>query len=173
MRTLFLLSTLSVLAASPATAEPSAEAKALADKVISAAGGEGKLLRVFRMKERFNSGPVLADPAKASTRESILEAPKYWWLGGKDRDGEPAKFDVWAWTLVALTDDKTLLEIIPGVEENGKVTLALRLTGTIEPASIFTSIPAPTGSCGWIGATTSTGSATGASTTARPTRPRP
>lgn len=134
MRTLFLLSILSAAVVFPATAEPSAEAKALADKVISAAGGEGKLLRVFRMKERFNSGPVLADPATASVRESILEAPKYWWLGGKDRDGEPAKFDVWAWTLVALTDDKTLLEIIPGVEENGKVTVALRLTGTIEPA---------------------------------------
>lgn len=134
MRTTFLL--LSLLAASPAIlhADPAADARALAGKAIEAAGGEAKLLRVFRMKERFNFGAEPADPAKASLRESIVEAPRYWWLKGKDRDGEPAKFDVWAWTLVALTDAKTLMETIPGVEENGKTTLALRLTGTIEPA---------------------------------------
>lgn len=134
MRATFLLLTL--LAASPAIlhAEPSADAKALAGKAIEAAGGEAKLLRVFRMKERFNFGAEPADPTKSSLRESIVEAPQYWWLKGKDRDGEPAKFDVWAWTLVALTDAKTVMETIPGVEENGKTTLALRITGTIEPA---------------------------------------
>jgi hypothetical protein len=134
MRATFLLLTLLTASAPILHAEPSAEAKALAAKAIEAGGGEAKLLRVFRMKERFNFGAEPADPAKASTRESIVEAPQYWWLKGKDRDGEPAKFDVWAWTLVALTDAKTVMETIPGVEENGKTTLALRLTGTIEPA---------------------------------------
>ena len=114
--------------------EPSPDAKALAAKAITAAGGEEKLLRIFRMKERFNSGATQADPAKAGVRESILDAPKYWWVGGKDRTDEPAKFDVWAWTLVALTDAKTSMEILPGVEENGKTTVALRLTGSIDPA---------------------------------------
>jgi len=127
---------LALLTASSAilNAEPSADAKTLAAKAIEAAGGEAKLLRIFRMKERYNSGPTAADPTKASVRESILEAPQYWWLNGKDRDGEPAKFDVWAWTLVALTDPKTVIESLPGVEENGKTTVALRLTGTIDPA---------------------------------------
>ena len=134
MKIAFLLLTLLTASSVGLHADPAAEAKALAAKAIEAAGGEAKLLRVFRMKERFNSGPALADPAKASTRESILEAPQYWWLNGKDRDGEPAKFDVWAWTLVALTDLKTAMETIPGVEENGKTTLALRLTGSIDPA---------------------------------------
>ena len=134
MKVAFLLLTLLTASSVGLHADPAAEAKALAAKAIEAAGGEAKLLRVFRMKERFNSGPALADPAKANTRESILEAPQYWWLSGKDRDGEPAKFDVWAWTLVALTDLKTAMETVPGVEENGKTTLALRLTGSIEPA---------------------------------------
>jgi hypothetical protein len=134
MRATFLLLTLLTTSAAILHAEPYAEAKALAAKAIAAAGGETKLLRVFRMKERFNSGPALADPEKAGKRESFVEAPQYWWLGGKDRDGEPAKFDVWAWTLVALTDPKTLIESLPGVDENGKTTLALRLTGTIDPA---------------------------------------
>jgi hypothetical protein len=117
----------------PLSAEPSPEAKALAAKAIAAVGGEAKLFRQFRMKERYNSGPAPADPEKAGKRESILDAPDYWWLGGKDRSGEPAKFDVWAWTLVALTDPKTTMEILPGVEENGKITLGLRLGGTIDP----------------------------------------
>ena len=134
MKVAFLLLTLLTASSVGLHADPAAEAKALAAKAIEAAGGEAKLLRVFRMRERFNSGPALADPAKASTRESILEAPQYWWLSGKDREGEPAKFDVWAWTLVALTDLKTAMETVPGVEENGKTTLALRLTGSIEPA---------------------------------------
>jgi hypothetical protein len=134
MRATFLLLTLLTASSVILHADPAADAKTLAAKAIEAAGGEAKLLRVFRMKERFNFGAEPADPAKASTRESIVEAPQYWWLKGKDRDGEPAKFDVWAWTLVALTDAKTVMETIPGVEENGKTTLALRLTGTIEPA---------------------------------------
>lgn len=115
-------------------AEPSEEAKSLAAKAVAAAGGEAKLLRIFRMKERYHSGPSAVDPEKASVRESILEAPRYWWLNGKDRDGEPAKFDVWAWTLVALTDPKTVIEWLPGLEENGVSTLAIRLTGTVDPA---------------------------------------
>lgn len=121
-------------ALSPLHAAPPAEARAIVDKAITAAGGEAKLFRQFRMKERFNSGAEAADPAKASQRESILDAPKYWWLKGKDRTEEPAKFDVWAWTLVALTDANTVMEVIPGVEENSKTTLALRLTGSIDPA---------------------------------------
>lgn len=134
MRATLLLLTFLTASAAVLRAEPSPEAKALADKAIAAAGGESKLLRVFRMKERFNFGAEPADPAKASLRESIIEAPQYWWLKGKERGGEPAKYDVWAWTLVALTDAETWMETIPGVEENGKTTLALRLTGTIEPA---------------------------------------
>lgn len=134
MRVHIFLLTLLTASSAILNAEPSADAKTLAAKAIAAAGGEAKLLRIFRMKERYNSGPTAADPAKASVRESILEAPQYWWLNGKDRDGEPAKFDVWAWTLVALTDPKTVIESLPGVEENGKTTLALRLTGTIDPA---------------------------------------
>lgn len=134
MRANFLLLSLLTMSTAILHAEPGTEAKALAAKAIEAAGGEAKLLRIFRMKERFNSGPTAADPAKASVRESILEAPEYWWLNGKDRDGEPAKFDVWAWTLVTLTDPKTVIESLPGVAENGTTTLALRLTGTIDPA---------------------------------------
>ncbi|MGE3821864.1 MAG: hypothetical protein AB7I30_20820, partial [Isosphaeraceae bacterium] len=73
--------------------------------VVSAVGGEAKLLKRFRMKERLNVSP---DPTKkGSERVSVLEPPKAWWVGVTERvrdEKEPAVFLVWAWTLGALTN---------------------------------------------------------------------
>jgi hypothetical protein len=106
----------------------------IAAQAIKAVGGEAKVLRLFRIKERFNMGPTLVAPDVAKTRVSIIEAPRYWWLNGKDRTDEPAKFDVWGWSLGVLTDPATVLSELPGVEENGVTTVGLRVSGTIEPA---------------------------------------
>ena len=119
-------------------AEPApvaADAKPLIAQAVAAVGGADKLLRQFRMKERYHSG---ADPmpkgGKSTERESILDAPGYWWLGKKDRTEEPAKFDVWAWTLVALTDARSVVEVVPDVTENARPAFGLRVSGTITPA---------------------------------------
>jgi len=115
--------------------QSSPEAKPLVTKIIAAAGGEDKLLRLFRMKEQYHSG---ADPlppgGKPGTRESVLDAPGYWWIGKKDRTGEPAKFDVWAWTLVAFTDAKTKVDVIPDLTDGEQTLFGLRLSYTINPA---------------------------------------
>lgn len=111
-------------AAEPATGE-------LVKQVVASGGGEEKLLKLFRMKEQYNSGATLA--AKGTTRESIVEPPGKWWLGNKERGAEPAKSVVWAWTLGALIDPKSVLTTIPGVTESDKPTLGLRVSGTIEP----------------------------------------
>lgn len=103
-------------------------------QAIQAVGGQEKVLRLFRIKERFNMGPTLATPEEAKTRVSVIEAPRYWWLNGKDRTDEPAKFDVWGWSLGVLTDPNTVIENLAGVEENGATTVALRVRGTINPA---------------------------------------
>jgi hypothetical protein len=115
-------------------APPAADPKPIIAKAIAAAGGEAKLLKLFRIKERFNFGEELAPVEKASTRTSVIEPPKYWWLGGKDRTGEPAKFDVWGWSLGILLDPESVIAVLPGVEENGKITLGLQVTGTVTPA---------------------------------------
>lgn len=112
-------------------ARPPSEIAALA---IKAVGGGAKVLRLFRIEERFNMGPTLAAPEAAKTRVSIIEAPRYWWLNGKDRTDEPAKFDVWGWSLGVLTDPATVIENLAGVEENGVTTVGLRVSGTIDPA---------------------------------------
>ncbi len=106
----------------------------IAAQAIQAVGGPAKVLRLFRIKERFNFGPTLAAPDQATTRVSIIEAPRYWWLNGKDRTDEPAKFDVWGWSLGVLTDPATVIENLAGVEENGGITVGLRVSGTIDPA---------------------------------------
>jgi len=111
-----------------------ADPKALAAKAIAAAGGEAKLFTLFRIEERFNFGETEAAPEKSSKRKSVIEPPLYWWVGGKERGDEPAKSDVWAWSLGVLTDGKSILEAIPGATEGGKTTLALRVSGSVTPA---------------------------------------
>ena len=93
------------------------------------------MLRKFRMKERFHGGSEPTPPAGESpqVRESILDAPGYWWVGKQDRTDEPAKFDVWAWTLVALTDAKSKIAVVPDVVEHERPVMGLRISESITP----------------------------------------
>lgn len=109
--------------------------KELVSKVVKAAGGEDKLLKLFRIKERLVLG---SDPnGKGSERVSVLEPPGHWWLGKRDRvkeEKEPATFLVWAWTLGALTDPKSKVETVPEITEGDRPAVGLRVSGTIDPA---------------------------------------
>lgn len=116
-------------------AEPSPES--LVKQVITAAGGEDKLLKLFRTRETVN---VSSDPEKkVSERVSVYEPPKYWWTGKNERvkdenkPEEPAIFLAWAWTLGLLTDPASKLEVIPDVVESDKGAFGLRVTGTVSP----------------------------------------
>jgi hypothetical protein len=106
----------------------------LVEQVVNAAGGEDKLLKLFRIREQLN---VSSDPDKKSNeRVSVLEPPKFWWLGKKERvkdEKEPATFLVWAWTLGALTDPKFKVEAIPEITEADKPAFGLRVSETITP----------------------------------------
>lgn len=123
-----------LFALSPALAADPAPKDVVA-AAIKAAGGEEKLLKLFRFKETLN---VSSDPAKKGTvRVSVCEPPTYWWVGKKERvkeEKEPATFLVWAWTLGMLTDAKSKLEAIPGAAEDDKPTVGVRVSGTVTPA---------------------------------------
>lgn len=107
------------------------DAAALAKRVVQSAGGESKLLKRFRMKERFNSGAERKSPGK--TRTSILDPPDHWWIGNKERGTEPGKVTTWAWTLGVLTHPDSRIELLPDVAE-GEVPLSgLRITATVKP----------------------------------------
>ncbi len=128
-----LLLTLAIASHAQTTAETT-DPKPLIDKAVAAVGGADKLLKLFRMKEAYHSG---ADPVPASgketPRESVLEAPANWWIGKNDRTDEPAKFDVWGWTLGAITDAKSKVEVAPDVIDDGKPAFGLRVSETIKP----------------------------------------
>ncbi|MCB9925468.1 MAG: hypothetical protein H6822_25175 [Planctomycetaceae bacterium] len=125
----------SYLSGSVNAAEP--DPTTVVKQVVIAAGGEDKLLRLFRTRETVN---VSSDPEKkAPERVSIYEPPKYWWTGKRERvkneimPDEPATFLVWAWTLGMLTDPASNLESIPDVIESGKPAIGLRVGGTVTP----------------------------------------
>ena len=107
MRIVYLaaLCCVSCLSGSAIASEP--DPAAVVKQVIDAAGGEDKLLQLFRTRETVN---VSSDPEKkVPERESVYEPPKYWWTGRNERvknegmPDEPATFLVWAWTLGMLT----------------------------------------------------------------------
>jgi len=126
----------SYLTGSTTAAEP--DPKSLVKQVVATAGGDDKLLKLFRTTETVN---VSSDSEKkAPKRVSVYEAPKYWWTGKSERvkdetkPEEPAIFLVWAWTLGVLTDPASKLEVIPDVVESDKPAVGLRVSGTVTPA---------------------------------------
>jgi hypothetical protein len=121
------------------TAEPgvvSTEARALVQTAVKAAGGEDKLPDYFMFKDRVLLGET--DTGFGTKRESVVDAPGHWWLkaasGYKERSGEPANFLVWAWTLRALTDAASTIEVIPDVKDGGAELWGLRVSGSVTPA---------------------------------------
>lgn len=117
-------------------AEP--DPKALVKQVVTAAGGEDKLLKLFRTRETVN---VSSDPEKkAPVRVSVYEPPKYWWTGKNERvkdekkPDEPAIFLVWAWNLGILTDPASKVEVLPEIVESDKPAFGLRVSGAVSPA---------------------------------------
>ena len=106
--------------------------KELVSKVITAAGGEEKLLTLFRMEERYNSGKERVSPG--TSRVSVVEPPKSWWIGTNERGQEPAKITTWAWTLGVLKDEKSKLALIPDVTDSEKELVGIQVTGSVDPA---------------------------------------
>lgn len=111
-------------------------AKPLIQKAIQAAGGEANLLRYFTFKDRVLLGEK--DTGFGARRESVLDAPRHWWLksagGYTERKDEPAVFLVWAWTLAALTDPASSVETVPDVKDGETELWGLRVSGAVKPA---------------------------------------
>jgi len=116
-----------------------ADTKPLVEKTIAAIGGKDKLLKTFRIKEIYHFGdkPEPAEGKKRSTRESVLEMPGWWWINKKERAEEPAKYDVWAWTLGILVDEKSKIESIADLTDEGKTCFGLKVSGSVTPAMDF------------------------------------
>ena len=118
--------------ADDSSASPASPEMKLVSKVIAAAGGDDKLLTLFRMEERYNAGKAAVTPG--TPRVSVVEPPKSWWIGTKERGTEPAKITAWAWTLGVLKDPRTKLELLPDMTDNEKSLAGLRITESVDPA---------------------------------------
>lgn len=136
-----LLASLFVLhAAEPETSASkgavSPAARPLIQKAVQAAGGEANLLGYFTFKDRVLIGEK--DTGFGAKRESVLDAPRHWWLkssgGYTERKDEPAVFLVWAWTLRALTDLASTVETVPDVKDGDVELWGLRVSGSVKPA---------------------------------------
>lgn len=137
MRIICLLSLYCVIGMSNAIVASEPDAKVVVQQVVDAAGGEEKLLRLFRTRETVNAS---SDPKKkVPERVSVYEPPQYWWTGNKERvknelmPDEPATFLVWAWTLGILIDPTSKLEVIPEILESDKPALGLRVSQSVKP----------------------------------------
>ena len=112
------------------------EARALVEKAVHAAGGADKLLGYFTFKDRVLIGEK--DTGFGTKRESVLDAPRHWWLkaqvGYSERKDEPARFLVWAWTLRAITDASSTIAKIPDVKDGDTELWGLRVSGSVTPA---------------------------------------
>jgi len=113
------------------TAAPPQDPAAIVAAAVEASGGKDKLLTLFSMKEQLILGPD--GKKKGSPRSTVLEPPKYWWQGGKDRSGEPAKLLVWVWTLGAFADPKTKLTSIADLTDGDRSLVGLEASGSLEP----------------------------------------
>ena len=113
------------------SAQQSPAAAELVQHVIEAAGGNTKLLKLFRMKEQYNSGTIRE--ASGTPRTSVVEPPKSWWIDAAERGEEPAKIAAWAWTLGALTDPESKIEVIADVTDNETLVVGLQVTATVDP----------------------------------------
>jgi hypothetical protein len=118
----------------PAAAASLADRPEIVKQAIAAAGGEDRLLALFRIKERLN---VSSDPQKAGfERISVLQPPQHWWVGTRDRvvaEKEPATFLVWAWTLRIFLDPQSKIESLPAVQEGDHTATGVRVSGTVVP----------------------------------------
>jgi hypothetical protein len=111
-------------------AQASEDPAALVDSVVKAAGGKEKLLTTFRIKERLALGSDLE--AKGSERISVLQAPGHWYVGKRNRvteENEPAVKLAWAWTLKALLDPGSKLDVLPPAGP----LVGIRIRGSIDP----------------------------------------
>lgn len=123
-------------APAPTNGVVSAAAQPLVARAVAAIGGTTVQLRWFSFKDRVLLGAT--DTGFGAKRESVLDAPAHWWLktqaGYSERKDEPAVFLVWAWTLRALTDAGSSVDVVPVVKDGDTELWGLRVSGSVKPA---------------------------------------
>ncbi len=139
MRVVFLLAL--CCASFPSISVLAADPDELVKQAVKAAGGEDKLLKLFRFRERIL---ITETPAAAvakdekGNRTSVVQVSGDWWIGTAKRDKDKVRVLCWAWSLRILLDPKSKIQTIPDVAVADKPAFGLRVTESVkEPIDLF------------------------------------
>lgn len=116
-------------------------AKERVEQVITAAGGEEKLLKLFRFRERIliTATPAAAvTPEEKGNRTSVVQVGGDVWLGTTKRGKDKVRVLMYGWSLRVLLDPKSKIEALPESTVAGTVVTGLRVTESVaEPITLY------------------------------------
>lgn len=111
------------------------------ERVVRTAGGEEKLLKLFRFRERVLITSTPAPPVKADekgNRTSVVQVGGEWWIGDKARDKDKVRVLCWAWSLRVLLDPKAKVSEIGEATVGGMSAFGLRVEGVVrDPVDLW------------------------------------
>ena len=135
------LSLMAVIVMAPCLNAEEFDSKQRVEQVVAKAGGEEKLLKLIRFRERIlvsaaPAAPVTAD--EKGNRISVVEVAGDWWLGASKRGKDKVRVLCWAWSLRILLDPKSKIEVLPETALNGKPAFGLRVSESLaEPIDLL------------------------------------
>ena len=117
------------------------DAQELVAQVLETAGGEEKLLKLFRLRERLLVTKTPAEPVtqdEKGNRTSVVEVSGDWWIGKAKRDKDKVRVLCWAWSLRLLLDPQSTIQSCHDITVNGKPAFGLRVTESVKmPIDLF------------------------------------
>jgi len=118
-----------------------ADAKKLVEQVVDVAGGEEKLLTLFRFRERVLITATPAAPVtegEKGNRTSIVQVGGDWWIGKDKRDKDKVRVLCWAWSLRILLDPKSHVTPIADTSVADRPVFGLRVSESVkEPIDLL------------------------------------
>ena len=109
-------------------------------EVVAAAGGEEKLLKLFRFSERvlITSTVTPLKPDDKSNRTSLVEVGNRWWIGTAPRDKDKVRVLCWAWSLRILLDPTSKVANLDDIKVGERTAFGLRVTDAVkEPIDLY------------------------------------
>lgn len=109
-------------------------------EVVAAAGGEEKLLKLFRFSERvlITATATPLKPDDKSNRTSVVEVGNRWWVGTAPRDKDKVRVLCWAWSLRILLDPKSKVASIDDTQIGEQPAFGLRVTEAVkDPIDLY------------------------------------
>ena len=118
-----------------------ADAKKLVEQAVKSVGGEEKLLKLFRFRERVLITTTPAAPVTPNEKEnrtSVVQVSGDWWIGPNKRDKDKVRILCWSWSLRILLDPKSKVEVLADTSVVGKPAFVLRVSESVkEPIDLL------------------------------------